>query len=317
MSTRLVVFILALLVGGCGQTERLSIAREVAINRPVALLVTQEISGKILGEEMRQPAGVAVDLHGRIYVTDAGNNRVLLFDERWSPLRDIGGFGSEPGQFDRPSYITIDNNLNLLISDAGNRRIARYDSKLNFVSEIRLEDDDDPLKFGEPSGLALTDYGELWISDRDNHQLMLFNNIERFDRFVGDFGYAGGQLASPEKIVRYPAGDFIVCDAGNSRLVIYDLFGNHRRTITLDEFDYPLAAVIERSGSFWVLDGITGRLFYLSPKGELLFSTGPLIPGTVEPLLSPSDLAIVRDSSLVIVDSGNNRLLIVSIIRES
>ena len=220
---------------------------------------------------------MSVDLKGNLLVSDAGNDRLIRFIPALVPDIDIGGFGQGEGRFSRPTFMTFDNGLNLLISDEKNRRIARYNSQLIYVDEIPFYDSDDPLKFGYPSGVATTDYGEVWVADREKNRIAVFNNVGQFDRFVGDYGYPGGQLSTPEKIISDSQG-FLVCDAGNSRLVQYDHYGSFEKQIKSRDFGYPIAAVRD-SSLLWVLDGSTSEIFCLDARGNIVFHTGPSIPG--------------------------------------
>jgi DNA-binding beta-propeller fold protein YncE len=282
---------------------------------PVGLIVEHEISGVVLDERINEPVGVAVDNRKNLYFTDAGNNRLVLFDRDLKAVREIGGFGGESNQFNRPGYLAIDNGLTLLVADAGNKRIARYDSELNFVDEISLIDVEDPFKYGEPSGVALTDYGAVWIADGDKNRLVLFDNVGTFDRFVGDFGYSGGQLLHPGKLVVHK-DEFFVTDPGNYRVAVYDAFGNFSREIVDEKLEAPVAVAIDKDGRCWVLDESTGMLFLFDEQGELLYLTGPQVAGTLQPLKHPGDIALFNKSRMVIVDSGNNRLLVCSIVFE-
>ena len=47
---------------------------------PVALVVERVISGDILGKPLRRPFGLAVDVRGHVYVSDAGNSRIIKFN---------------------------------------------------------------------------------------------------------------------------------------------------------------------------------------------------------------------------------------------
>jgi DNA-binding beta-propeller fold protein YncE len=126
--------------------------------------VESEIHGPILGDALDEPTGLAVDFNGFLYVIDAGENRLIKFDSQLRPIDETGGYGTQLGLFSNPSFVTLDRDLNLLVSDESNRRIVRFNSRLEFVDEISFQDPGDALKLGYPSGLAVTDYGELWVS---------------------------------------------------------------------------------------------------------------------------------------------------------
>lgn len=307
---------LVLLSVSCGSPDKDAVHGDQPIAKPSMLLVEKVISGVVLGNPLKQPYGLAVGQGGRLYVTDAGNDRLVQFSGDFTPVRDYGGYGGEAGLLDRPGFLTIDNDLNLMVSDEGNRRVSRYDSRLNFVNELLFKDEQDPLKFGYPSGIAFTDYGEVWVADRDKDQIAVFSNVGNFDRLVGDYGYAGGSLSSPEKICRERSGNFIVCDAGNRRLMVYDAYGNFNRQIAVDRWEYPSAALVH-ADLVWVLDKATAELFCLDRRGEVVLRTGPGLPGNDIALKRPSDLAIMPSGELIIADTGNNRLLVCRIIYQN
>ncbi|MBU8934682.1 MAG: NHL repeat-containing protein [candidate division Zixibacteria bacterium] len=309
----ILVGIVALGLLSCGGAKRDQVIDEQAAVVPVALVVEQEIAGVVLGARLSRPFGLAIDGRGSLYCVDAGNHRIIQFHSDLTPVREIGGHGSAAGLLDGPTFAVIDNELNLLVTDEGNRRLARFDNRLTYAGDIAFYDSEDLLKFGYPSGAALTEFGELWIADRDQNRIAVFNHVGQFDRFVGDFGYSGDQVHSPEKIVVGRQGGFLVCDAGNSRLVVYDDYGNFVRSISSPELDYPIAVTIDGHG-LWVVDGVVGRLFLFSHQGERKLMVGPQMSGTSIDLREPSDVAILPDGRIVVSDTGNDRLLVCRII---
>ncbi len=316
MTRLLLQLVLVLIVqASCARPPRQDPQQGERLKAPVALLVEREISGQVLGKRLLRPIGLANDARGAVYVCDAGNNRIIKFRPDLTPDAEIGGSGADEGTFNRPSFIALDYDLNLLVSDEGNRRICRYNSRLQFVEELAFHDEADPLKFGYPSGVGLTDYGEVWVADRERNRIAVFNNVGVFDRFIGEFGYDGGQLSSPEKIVESRRGGFIVCDAGNGRLVAYDEYGNFLREIGDADLDYPISA-ISGNHRLWLLDGAVGKIYTFDDRGRKVFQTGPTLAGSGQPLKQPSDIIILPDGRLVISDSSNNRLLVCRILFE-
>ncbi|MGH8016550.1 MAG: NHL repeat-containing protein, partial [Candidatus Zixiibacteriota bacterium] len=172
-----------------------------AINEQVFLIVERVVSGQTLNTSLTEPFGLAESRDGYIFVVDRGNNKVIRLSPELVSEKQIGGFGIGAESFNRPTFVTIDNGLNIYISDENNRRVARYDARLNFVDEIAFKDEEDPFKFGYPSGVGVTSYGEVWVADRDKNRICLFNNVGRFNRFIGEFGSTEGQMQNPEKIV--------------------------------------------------------------------------------------------------------------------
>ena len=307
--------LLALLTQSCTKPPpRVDQTSALTERRPAELLVKQVISGPIFGTQLKNPSGLAADDQGTLYVCDAGNNRLLKFGSDLTPVRESGSFGSEPGMFGQPRFVTVDNRLNLWVTDPGGRRVVRLDANLKYVDEVSLRDEQDALKYGAPTGVAASIYGVLWVADREKSRVATFDNVGRFDRFVGDFGYSGGQLLHPEKIITGPDDEYVVCDAGNRRIVFYDSYGNFMRTLEDPRFEFPVAVADDRAGNLWILDQKLGILSLYDQHRRFVLERGPQLNGNSTALRAPTDIAIMPDGRMVIADSGNNRLIVCEIV---
>jgi sugar lactone lactonase YvrE len=72
-------------------------------------------SGK---DEFDQPHALAYDSRGRLFVGDRGNNRILIYDDKFNQL-------AEWKQFSRPSGIYIDKNDTLYVADSESGSVSR------------------------------------------------------------------------------------------------------------------------------------------------------------------------------------------------
>lgn len=278
-------------------------------NLPLALMIEAEITGEILGLKLKEPGGLAGGDHGSIFLCDEANNRIVRFDSELIPRSDTKGYGGGEGMLSRPAYAWLDNTLNLIVADPGNRRLVWFDRQLHYVDELSLIDDDDPLKYGEVSSVGVTSYGELWVVDWEMGRVAIIDNTGKFDSYIGDFGYSGGELMRPEKIVADNHNGFWVCDAGNGRIVHYDGYGNFQEQLKDELIEYPISVALDDAGK-WVLDGRTGRVLYFDIENNRQFVTGPMLVGSNKPMKKPSDILLLSDNRLLISDTGNDRLLV-------
>jgi len=268
----------------------------------------------MLGQSLKNPRSVAVATDGSWYLVDNGNNRLIRFNTALTPQDQTGGYGFGAGLLNNPAWVTLDNSLNLMVADESNHRLVRFDTRLNFVDDFELRDEDDPFKYGRPAGLGVTDYGEVWLADADQDRIAVFDNVGKFSRFVGDFGYSGGQLSRPSEIALDADGQFVVCDPGNLRLARYDAYGGFIAETSTRTFGAPTSVAIAED-VVWLLDIAQGRLTCLdSRSGEQLLVTGPQLMGDRKRLKEPADVALLDDGRLMIVDSGNDRVLVCRVI---
>ena len=62
----------------------------------------------------------AEDEQGRVYVTDTGNKRVVVFDADGNFITEFGSAGLDAGQFDEPVGITVDKNGTVYVVNTWN-----------------------------------------------------------------------------------------------------------------------------------------------------------------------------------------------------
>jgi YYY domain-containing protein len=83
--------------------------------------------------ELYGPRGVAAAPDGNVWVTDTGNNRLMLYDSQLADGRVIGKKGSGPGEFAGPVGIAAAPSGSVYVADTGNRRVQVLDSGGHFL----------------------------------------------------------------------------------------------------------------------------------------------------------------------------------------
>ncbi|MEO7867569.1 MAG: 6-bladed beta-propeller, partial [Candidatus Eisenbacteria bacterium] len=136
----------------------------LACPAPAAVLtnyVLQWGSQGIGNGQFSDPAGVAVDFSGNVFVTDMGNDRVQVFNGLGVWQFSFGGAGSGPGQFRRPYGIAI-NGGDLYVVDTGNYRVQKFNLAGSFLLQWGSQGNGDGQFWSGPdfvdsSGLRLVD----------------------------------------------------------------------------------------------------------------------------------------------------------------
>jgi streptogramin lyase len=88
-----------------------------------------------------QPSDVAVDDKGRIYVSDAKENNIKIFDAAGAYLKAIGRTGQGPGEFNYPMEVEYSHGR-LYIRELMNRRVSIFDTEGVFVKSIPISSAD-------------------------------------------------------------------------------------------------------------------------------------------------------------------------------
>ena len=95
----------------------------------------------------------------RYIVTEWGENRINVYDQRWNLLNTIAGRkGAGEGEFNYPRAPAV-TECGLLVADAGNRRISHYSLEGQFLGHVISRQDG--LDYG-PYGIAYR-YPYLWV----------------------------------------------------------------------------------------------------------------------------------------------------------
>ena len=160
------------------------------------------------------PHGFHVDSDGNVWVTDfAGNeaetkgHQVIKFSpegEVLMRLGEAGVAGSGPGQLNQPCDVITAPNGDIFVSDGhsgqnddpppgSTARILKFDKDGNFIKEWG-ELGFRPGQFRTPHAMELDSQGRLYVADRGNHRIQIFDQdgnlldiYQQFSRISGLF----------------------------------------------------------------------------------------------------------------------------------
>ena len=122
-------------------------------------------------EQFNHPCDVTFDNEGYLYVADYINHCIKKFTSTGQYVSTFSSHGSNPGQITRPSSIIIDNNL-LYVSEEGNHRISIFDTNGCFIHCFGKSGSGEG-EFVNPRGITVDSLGNLYVSDYNNHRLVV------------------------------------------------------------------------------------------------------------------------------------------------
>ncbi len=94
------------------------------------------------GEDWELLSGVrnvAFDAQDNLYVLDANNHRVLVFDAKGKYLRKISQKGEGPGELMAPTAMTVSTDGSIVVGDIGRRAFSIFKPDGSFVKNILFE----------------------------------------------------------------------------------------------------------------------------------------------------------------------------------
>ena len=123
------------------------------------------------------PLAAAVGADGALYVVDAGNFRVQVFDANGQFKRVFGGVGSELGRFSRPRSIALDNEGNIYVTDSAFNNVQIFNAEGQLLMPLgAISHEAGPGNFALISAVAVDESNRLYVTDN------YFKKIEIYSR---------------------------------------------------------------------------------------------------------------------------------------
>jgi DNA-binding beta-propeller fold protein YncE len=123
--------------------------------------------------EFIQPRGLAIDRHDHVWVADACNHRVQVFDARGETprlVRSWGRQGSDLGQLRYPYGIALDDQGHVYISEFGNSRVQKFTADGQSLGSWGKPGRRDGELY-QPWDLVIDSRGRVHVLDTYNHRV--------------------------------------------------------------------------------------------------------------------------------------------------
>ena len=201
---------------------------------------------------LNEPAALAMSDEGVLYIADQNNNRVRAVDVSTGMICTVAGTGTAAYNGDGvaatetglagPSGLALASDGTLFIADSFNGRVRAVDPVTGIIrtvvgdgGEYRYQGLDEPpgTSLSRPSGIALDEEGNLYVTDSDNHLVRRWDrSTGRIERVagVGVACYGGDKESALDAGLSYPFG-IVVDRAGH--VLVADTFNHRIREIAL------------------------------------------------------------------------------------
>jgi DNA-binding beta-propeller fold protein YncE len=168
-----------------------------------------------------------VDATGRVFVTDTGNKRVVVFTAEGDYLTQFGGPGSDPGQLEEPVGVAIDAQGRVVVADTWNQRVQVFApdaTGLNFTPEANWEVaawysqsiDNKPF-------ITVAQSGDIVLTDPEGCRVLEFSPAGKIAHIWGQCSSGTDGFGQPAGVAADRAGGVWISDATNQRLLHFPL----------------------------------------------------------------------------------------------
>lgn len=232
-------------------------------------------------------------------IADTENNRVLLLDRQGNLFKALG----RRGQLSWPLAGSTSNGSMLYLAERDSAVIKLVADYSSLTREEYTPFDLSRFAVNhpvQPVALFSSDDGSLYVCDRGNRQLLIFDKNRRLQRVVPKVGEPTDVWVTRQNIY--------LADPGYGGIRVYNLQGEWLRTLgdSTTYFPTPLrprAIAVDRRERLWVLDE-SGSLHALDALGNPRFSK------RLFDLFLPVDLALDHQNNLYVLERGGNRITV-------
>ncbi len=258
-----------------------------------------------------EASAIALDTFGNLYVADTGNDRIQKFEADGTYLSEVGTFGWDPGQFSQPAGVAVGKGgLEVYVADGRNNRIQIFSPHFRLLGVVGGRDVDGPVRLGNLGGIAVSEAGELYVSDTDADQVVQISDYSPLENQFGGYGYGADRLRRPLGLAVGQKDQVFVCDSENDRVAVFDRYGNFKNGLAEGSLSEPSGVCTGPNDVLFVADAGHHRVVALDLRtGDVAALIGGPDAGQRPGVFKrPKDVAFGPGRILYVLDGGNNRI---------
>ena len=275
----------------------------VRVTYPPSLL------GKSQGiiNDVKEPRGIIVKPGGGFFVTEWSGHQVVELDKFGRRVKCFGA-----GVLQHPASVTMDVSGHLYVVDSAGERscIVKINPDGEAVSVVGSEGG---AVFNNPRGVALSRKNELYVCDRDNHRIQVFDSNLQFLHYL-DLKLSDPLLRiaiKPNDVAFDNAGKMYIADCANNCILSFTssnyylgLFGTEGEGV--GKLGAP-ECVHVNNGLVYVTEYHEHRVSVFRINGDFVTSFGTL-GSQADQLQFPTGITIDDNGIVYVCEFFNNRI---------
>ncbi len=277
------------------------------------------------GKTMSNATDIFADNEGNVYISDTGNNRIVVLNKYYSAIATISSYVDEYGREQtlktpKGMYVTdptktADGSSYIFVCDTGNKRIVVFDRTYKYVRTIKRPDVDESIISDEefqPEAIAVDIYGRIFIVSSKLEQGVVVLSGQ------GDFtGFIGAQKVKISLIDQIWQN--FMSDEDRAKLEIQTSYPFNN--ITVDDYGFVYvtttdiavedryAALASKSSDFSPVKKLNSVGVEIMKRNGFFDPSGEVIDGfNMNKVSTLVDVALGPEGSWTVLDSSRSRL---------
>jgi DNA-binding beta-propeller fold protein YncE len=197
-----------------------------------------------------------IDPNGNIWVTDRGAHQIFKFSSEGQLLMTLGqkgirGDNDSTDAFNKPADVVIAKDGSIFITDgeeSTSNRVVQYSKEGKFVKYWGGKGTE-PGKFNDPHSIAMDSTGRIYVADRGNNRIQLFDQDGTYRDQWTHFGTPFGLFITSDDML------YVVDGSGNDCLLIANT-SDGRIMDRIDGLNNPNAVTVDTKGTIYIAENI-------------------------------------------------------------
>jgi len=207
--------------------------------------------------------GLRVDKQGHVWATDTGYHLVMEFTNDGKLLRTLGTKrkpDATHNTFNRPTDVAFFANGDFLVTDGyGNSRVVKFSRDGEYLMEWGKHGKG-PGEFDTPHVAVVDSHQNVYVSDRENNRIQIFDSNGKFLRQWTHLGATQGMDISPKDEL------WIITHRNNEENLSYDTLAG--RIMRIDVASGKILGSMESPGH-WLSLARNGDIYIASLTGNI------------------------------------------------
>ena len=209
------------------------------------------------------PHGLRVDKDNNVWITDNGDHQVMKFTKDGKLLLTLGikaKAATDEKTFNRPTDIAFAPSGEFYVSDGyGNSRVVKFSKDGKYLMAWGKKGSG-PGEFDTPHSIAVDSKGTVYVSDRENNRIQIFDADGKFLRQFTNLGATQNVFITPKDEM------WIITHRNNIENITYDTLAG--RIMRIDTATGRILGSMESPGH-WLNVSAKGEIFIGSLTGNV------------------------------------------------
>ena len=293
------------------------------------------VAGSATGESgsslnrLRRNVGVYCADDDILYIADANNNRTILIALSSTTALAVAGGAAQPYMLSFPTDLFV-TRTSVYVMDTGNFRVLKWSR--DFVDPVTVAgisgvkgDAANMMALSNSYNLFVDNYGNLFVSDADNHRVMRFpwsSKNGTNGTMVAGTGISGSntnQLNEPKGIFVTDKGILYITDCNNHRIQKWIISTSSGVTVAgtsvagrdLSQLAFPRTVLVDSNEYMYITDYGNDRIMRWAPgasAGECIVACSGTRGINSNQLAGPISMTFDSTGSLYVSEYDNNRV---------